>query len=640
MQRPGSRYAMVASVLAGLCVVLACAALVQSSAGGLAVEALQEMLCCDGCCAASTSIASAIISSDAAGSRASQSGRSTILHMAGSSEIDYTAGGHRVSQHMESALSELDNLENHVKAGRPKFLTESAAQREADLMSDKFAHQDLAGKKVTVAPKSKEGLVDPYEQAEEAQLKQTAEKKAPSKASTVVYKKAERTEQVAEATRLSMGVKRQQAKDSKSFSEPLHIISKDLHSAESDAAREMKSIAHTKVVSTGSALPRLDDPAKAVKEQASSEGKSASSEGKSTSARAKAQPRGARPDGSGFQPITSSGWKHVLRARSDAAASAARLDLADAKDEDILRKLAQRDLEHAKSAHIRQASVSDGAAGQKPMGVTTSTATSGEGAHKLKLPSTRHAHRPVESQAAAQQGKDVKGTKAPQRGETRLNGVLSRINKLINTQTGGASEHPSYFKHFDTAEAKAEAAKLAAMHKQAQAVLAAHSSAVHLQQDAQLGQASGGSNVGGADARVGEAGDGGGGAGAGAAVLLQPATVAAGSSETQTSPVGHGNAARLSASGDRPRVGSHAASLRQGGERARRATGAIAQLREVRGGMGRENERRIRDRQPDALLAGSGVALKEEAMLYGSHHDLDRQGAKALKESSLIGLGL
>ena len=56
--------------------------------------------------------------------------------------------------------------------------------------------------------------------------------------------------------------------------------------------------------------------------------------------------------------------------------------------------------------------------------------------------------------------------------------------------------------------------------------------------------------------------------------------------------------------------------------------------------MGRESERRIRDRQPDALLAGSGVALKEEAMLYGSHHDLDRQGAKALKESSLIGLGL
>ena len=58
---------------------------------------------------------------------------------------DWRAGGHRVSQHMESALSELDHLEDHVKRGRPKFLTESAAQREADLMSDKFAHHDLEG---------------------------------------------------------------------------------------------------------------------------------------------------------------------------------------------------------------------------------------------------------------------------------------------------------------------------------------------------------------------------------------------------------------------------------------------------------------------------------------------------------------
>ena len=53
--------------------------------------------------------------------------------------------------------------------------------------------------------------------------------------------------------------------------------------------------------------------------------------------------------------------------------------------------------------------------------------------------------------------------------EKRLNGVLSRINKLISSQTGGASKHPSYLKHFDLAQAKAVAAKLAALHKQSQA---------------------------------------------------------------------------------------------------------------------------------------------------------------------------
>jgi hypothetical protein len=34
------------------------------------------------------------------------------------------------------------------------------------------------------------------------------------------------------------------------------------------------------------------------------------------------------------------------------------------------------------------------------------------------------------------------------------------------------------------------------------------------------------------------------------------------------------------------------------------------------------------------------VALEEERMLYGSHHDLDTKGTIALKESSLLGLGL
>ena len=173
-RRRGRRYVVVAAALCTACVVLACLALVQSRTGVRAVAALQEMLCCDGCCAASAtpSVTSAILARDK-----TRSGRSTILHMSGTSEIDYTAGGHRVSQHMESALSELDHLENHVKDGRPKFLMESAAQREADLANGKFAHQDLEGNQDThksarshKAAVTSKGLEDPYAQDEERQL--------------------------------------------------------------------------------------------------------------------------------------------------------------------------------------------------------------------------------------------------------------------------------------------------------------------------------------------------------------------------------------------------------------------------------------------------------------------------------------
>lgn len=638
MRRLGWRYAMVASALGCACVVLACAALVRSSAGGRAVEALQEMLCCDGCCAASASIAGAIVSSDAASSRASQRGRPTILHMAGSSEIDYTAGGHRVSQHMESALSELDNLEDHVKDGRPKFLTESAAQREADLMSDKFAHQDLAGKQVR-----KKAMVDPYAKAEEAQLEKKGRKPAgrathrkdapqnqsPSKFSATSNERAERTEQVAEATRLSMAVKRQQTKDSKSFNAPLHIISKDLHSAESDAARAIKNIAHTKVVSTGPPLPSLDDPAKA----------SAETSRTSSSIRPKPQSHGASlaGSGSGFQPITTSGWNHVLRARSDAA-STVPSDSADAKDEDILRKLAQSDIDYAKSVQGRQASVSNGAVGLKPVDGAAAGIAGGDETHKLKLPmgsADRADRQPGESPTPARNGQDVKSATGAKKGEKGLNGVLNHINHLIASQTGGASKHPSYFKHFDSAQAKAAAAKLAAVHAQAQSILAAHSSTAHARQGSQLKEVVGRRKAGGVRARGGEAG-GGGVRERAAGAELQPAAAVG---DAVTGSGAHGDSARLSVSAKQPRGGSHGAALRGGADKLK-VSKTTVELRDMRSGMGSEDHGGVRERQPDGRLAGSGVALKEEAMLYGSHHDLDRHGAKALKDSSLIGLGL
>ena len=648
------RFAVTAWILGLMCGALMCAGLAQSRAGGRAVAALQDMLCCDGCCAASatTSIASAIVSRDAAGASARQSGRPTILHMSGSSEIDYTAGGHRVSQHMESALSELDHLEDHVKDGRPKFLTESAAQREADLMSDKFAHQDLEGKKAM--PKNGAGLVDPYEKAEEAQLHQKTpqhtqalhgKRSAPkNKASTPragAAKPAHGTERVAEATQLSMAVKRQQKEDSESFREPLHIVSKDLHSAESDAARAVKSIADTKVEGIGSALPSLPDPAKAAADSDHAE-----ADVKEDPHRVKAHVNAqtahttlASSVKGGFQPITSSGWNHVLRAQADVV-HAAPAGSSDAQDEAILRKLAQSDIDHAKSEHPRQMGVAARAAsgGARAMpregrvAQRTGQESSATAPHVRGEPPDEQAQQPHARIAGPKDGRAVPakegGGKRGEGGdEKRLNGVLSRINKLISSQTGGASKHPSYLKHFDLAQAKAVAAKLAALHKQSQAVLAAHAATLQPQrQGLQLkASTSAGSKAYGGSLGAGRN-----------QAELQSAAAQSGARRVALS------AARLAAAGGQAREGARHASLRAtpGLVSGKGGGGGTAQLRQVRSGMGSRASWRIRNQEPDGVLAGSGVALKEEVLLYGSHHELDPQGVKALKDSSLLGIGL
>ena len=99
------------------------------------IASLSEILCCDGCCRVPLLQPKVSISEPT---------RATILHLSGSTEIDYTDNGHRVPLHMESALNELDHIERQVKLGLPKYLQESAAQREADLVDHKFA-QDLEG---------------------------------------------------------------------------------------------------------------------------------------------------------------------------------------------------------------------------------------------------------------------------------------------------------------------------------------------------------------------------------------------------------------------------------------------------------------------------------------------------------------
>ena len=129
------RLRFVAGWLAGLIALLALAVVFSTHPALSPIEVLTDILCCDGCCRAS-----------ATEQKLSQSNqpKATILHLSGSTEIDYTRNGHRVPLHMESALNELDHIARHVKLGLPKYLQESAAQREADLVNHKFV-RDLEG---------------------------------------------------------------------------------------------------------------------------------------------------------------------------------------------------------------------------------------------------------------------------------------------------------------------------------------------------------------------------------------------------------------------------------------------------------------------------------------------------------------
>jgi hypothetical protein len=92
-------------------------------------ELLMTLLCCDGCCKASSSAGSilrpyATLATDKKGANA----RATVLHIDDHDEIDYTANGHRVPQHMENAMNEIEKIEHRVQLSMPRYLKESAAE--------------------------------------------------------------------------------------------------------------------------------------------------------------------------------------------------------------------------------------------------------------------------------------------------------------------------------------------------------------------------------------------------------------------------------------------------------------------------------------------------------------------------------
>jgi hypothetical protein len=651
------RYFAVAAVLGVVCAVVVCVAVAQSVPGGRAVAALQEMLCCEGCCMATASVGAALADREAL--EPSQSGSPTVLQASGGgTEIDYTAGGHRVSQHMESALSELDHLEDRVKNGRPKFLTESAAQREADLMSDKFAHKDdgadLAGKarqQLAQRPAARNQVVDPYAKEEQKQLAQAAKEASKQQAAARLKARqqqlaaekvaAEKKLSVVEATEIANSVSRQNHNDIKALDAPMHTFSKGLRQAESDAARAFSSI----------------DPDRATKPMPGSPGNQLAAQHSKDVFEPITTAKNV------FEPITTAGLGHELSAKGaghagqSAATTTTEADDAkedDAKEEAILRKLAQRDIDYRKSTHAEHVdALRPRAEGltvtalplKRTHDVFKSIDTDGKGATSVVAAGggaePRKGHK-ADGQAAVRDGAATAqgdkgresakahvtnaqdGVKKAQDGDQqRLNGVLDRINNLISKQTGGASRHPTYFKHFDdTAEAKAKQTQLAALRAHAKLAVAHLPAATKLaQRSMQLKAQSPAAHVRGtgADSQLRpvatEGGRGGTAEGAQASLVAgKGAGDGAGRRSAELHAVRGG--------------GGRSASADRGSERR-----GETQLRQVRGGMGRKAAGGTR-------LAGSGVALQEERMLYGSHHDLDTKGTIALKESSLLGLGL
>ena len=422
--RRDRRYAVVTMALGATCVALACVAWAQGG-GARTVAALQEMLCCDGCCAASAipvSVTSAILEHDKGDER---HGRSTILHLAGSAEIDYTAGGHRVSQHMQTALSELDHLEDHVKDGRPKFLTESAAQREADLESGSFSHQDLTGIQKAHSPQrqgesTRTRLVDPYAKAEAAQLAPAHQKSARATAASLTRK----------ASRLA-------------------------------AARAPAATVETLTATRKAARKH---------EGASDETALGADE---------FQPINALKVGK-MSSVTKAAYASERGSVNEGADGSTAEDV---QDEQILRSLAQSDV----SYHSRHGQPVQNAVHKERPQRSRTQAMVGPAQHthdaQSRVLSTSPAHRSASivkpiglAQHAGKGGKGGQtggktGGKAGPGDEGRLRGVLSRIHKLINKQTNGASRHSSFLKHFEQDKAEATA-KLAVLHKAAQARLA------------------------------------------------------------------------------------------------------------------------------------------------------------------------
>ncbi|EKX51168.1 hypothetical protein GUITHDRAFT_134679 [Guillardia theta CCMP2712] len=357
-----------------------------------------------------------LVSDDGSGTRTNL--LTSMLCCEGQAEIDYTANGHRVSQHMESALNELNNIEDHVKSGMPKFLKESAAQREADLMNQKFT-QDLQG--------------DAKPRAELA-----------VKAKHDAIKKLGQND-LEEAAKMDTSLKKDAKNDKKLYKTSNVYVSRGVEEAEKEAKKAVQfksSETKKKLIEETSKKPK----ASPAKEALNSYNKKVVATG----------PSGSSPDLNKeetvithFVPITSVGLeqKEQKVAKLDQLPHSKKSDV----DEEIVYRLAAKDMQFRDEQMKRQAHKAVATGKEKVL----ANKDNGEQKKVVNPPEGDESKPAVQKPHVVSQKKNVKSPHT----EKRLSGVLNRIDNLIGGYTGGASRHSKFFRHFDSERAK-QAAQL------------------------------------------------------------------------------------------------------------------------------------------------------------------------------------
>lgn len=314
--------AVVAS-LAFACAVLVIADSAPRSQHVGRIEALASILCCDGCCMSAAQNPVVKNSLDEIDNGGGAPARPTVLHFEGQKEIDYTASGNHVAQHMENALNELDDLEDHVQSGMPKYLKESAVQREADLMNHKFT-RDLegSGKKKKMAEMAHNSpLAQSSKALQEADnAKSPAHTAAPAQKTLFKMQTGQKiVDQVVAAAKMESNLQRKDEQTAKAmYKESSSMLNKRFHAAEEEAKHAIAS--------------------GALKPSSSSFASSSSSSSSSSSPAARAS--AIRPSSNHFVPITQEGLTpgpaHAKAQEEDAERKEQ-----DVKDEEIIRQLAE-----------------------------------------------------------------------------------------------------------------------------------------------------------------------------------------------------------------------------------------------------------------------------------------------------------
>eukprot|EP00286_Rhodomonas_abbreviata_P006668 CAMPEP_0181322208 /NCGR_PEP_ID=MMETSP1101-20121128/19105_1 /TAXON_ID=46948 /ORGANISM="Rhodomonas abbreviata, Strain Caron Lab Isolate" /LENGTH=434 /DNA_ID=CAMNT_0023430105 /DNA_START=453 /DNA_END=1753 /DNA_ORIENTATION=- len=364
--------------------------------------------------------------------------RSTVLHISGQSEIDYTASGHRVAQHMENALNELDSLEDHVKSGMPKYLKESAVQREADLMNHKFT-RDLQGsgrKKIEYAQSTSTPLQKTSHRLNEVDHAPPKPPQPKVKKETFHIKTGQSiVNQVVAAAKMDAKLTKEDHDTMKSFSTTAKKIAKGWHDAEKEADHV------TAKQFPGSFLQSKTTASSPVGIHNSKAAASASS-------------HVTEKADNTFVPITEQGLGSTQQHASVQAAGARAGGGDDAKDEAIVRQLAEGGKGSLPAAAAATPSARGGGGDAKAKALAAvhakaaaaaaaATTTSGGGGKIVESKKLGEMKKTATGKAKGD-GKEEGGEAA------QLNGVLSRIDKLIGGYTGGANSNPSFFRHFDS----------------------------------------------------------------------------------------------------------------------------------------------------------------------------------------------